>query len=206
MTPTSAQQRSAPRPRPETARELERAEVAMAVEPPLRQCSGLGATQVPGPAQCSEPGPFSGPIPDPRSGSRTLVASAAYFRTRKTSPAAYFPTKYVGAYFKLLDGRRSGASPAFQARAPPGLARGRAPPAPHISIRDRYFRPHISRRNTWVHISSCLRNGPFRHISSFRRGPQGAGQRLPAPPCRTRLDSARAFRIAENPNRIAVVK
>ena len=169
MTPTSAQQRSAPRPRPETARELERAEVAMAVEPPLRQCSGLGATQVPGPAQCSESGPFSGPIPDPRSGSRTLVASAAYFRTRKTSPAAYFPTKYVGAYFKLLDGRRSGASPAFQARAPPGLARGRAPPAQHISERDRYFRPHISRRNTWVRISGACEMGHFVTPAKRRR-------------------------------------
>ena len=142
MTPTSAQQRSAPRPRPETARELERAEVAMAVEPPLRQCSGLGATQVPGPAQCSEPGPFSGPIPDPRSGSRTLLASAAYFRTRKTSPAAYFPTKYVGAYFKLLDGRRSGASPAFQARARSG-SRTRPARAAYFRTRQIFPAPDI---------------------------------------------------------------
>ena len=70
---------------------------------------------------------------------------------------------------RFSDGRRSGASPAFQARAPPGLARGRAPPAPHISERDRYFRHQISPRNTWVHISRCLRNGPFRHCRKRRR-------------------------------------
>ena len=70
---------------------------------------------------------------------------------------------------RFSDGRRSGASPAFQARAPPGLARGRAPPAPHISIRDRYFRPHISRRNTWVRISGACEMGHFVTPAKRRR-------------------------------------
>ena len=77
----------------------------------------------------------------------------AYFRSRQIFPAEYFPTKYMGAYFKL---QTKCAVPQGAA----GLQEGG--------------------RQHWQH--------------------RGAPLRAPLP------HPARAFRIAENPNRIAVAK